>query len=166
MPFKAKNNREAVVVWAIHVVKRPSKRSVLVYNKQRNNSSNQGLCFGNFPSLKSQDCLPKVKAELKSKRFFNFYMEDVTATQQYFRYLLPESPLPGYVQYFVQDPFIIHMYSYKELEILKLMNSKDNVLNLDATGSLISKPPSCFKKIFTMPHNTTPGVFHQYHPIR
>ena len=31
MPFKAKNNREAVVVCAVHVVKRPSKRSVLVY---------------------------------------------------------------------------------------------------------------------------------------
>ena len=30
MPFKTKNNREAVVVCAIHVVKRPSKRSVLV----------------------------------------------------------------------------------------------------------------------------------------
>ena len=32
MPFKAKNNREAVVVCAKHVVKRPSKRSVLVWN--------------------------------------------------------------------------------------------------------------------------------------
>ena len=31
VPFKAKNNREAVVVCAIHVVMRPSKRSVLVY---------------------------------------------------------------------------------------------------------------------------------------
>ena len=31
MPFNANNNREAVVVCAIHVVKRPSKRSVLVY---------------------------------------------------------------------------------------------------------------------------------------
>ena len=30
MPFKANNNREAVVVCAKHVVKRPSKRSVLV----------------------------------------------------------------------------------------------------------------------------------------
>ena len=30
VPFKAKNNREAVVVCAKHVVKRPSKRSVLV----------------------------------------------------------------------------------------------------------------------------------------
>ena len=34
--FKANNNREAVVVCAIHVVKRPSKRSVLVCNKTRN----------------------------------------------------------------------------------------------------------------------------------
>ena len=30
VPFKANNNREAVVVCAKHVVKRPSKRSVLV----------------------------------------------------------------------------------------------------------------------------------------
>ena len=33
VPFKAKNNREAVVVCAIHVVKRPSKRSVLVRDR-------------------------------------------------------------------------------------------------------------------------------------
>ena len=33
VPFKANNNREAVVVCARHVVKRPSKRSVLVINK-------------------------------------------------------------------------------------------------------------------------------------
>ena len=39
MPFKAKNNREAVVVCAIHVVKRPSKRSVLVKTKLRNRLS-------------------------------------------------------------------------------------------------------------------------------
>ena len=32
VPSKANNNREAVVVCARHVVKRPSKRSVLVYN--------------------------------------------------------------------------------------------------------------------------------------
>ena len=40
VPFKAKNNREAVVVCAIHVVKRPSKRSVLVYNKMVNANTN------------------------------------------------------------------------------------------------------------------------------
>ena len=31
MPFNANNNREAVVVCARHIVKRPSERSVLVY---------------------------------------------------------------------------------------------------------------------------------------
>ena len=31
VPFKANNNREAVVFCARHVMKRPSKRSVLVY---------------------------------------------------------------------------------------------------------------------------------------
>ena len=35
VPFEAKNNREAVVVCAIHVVKRPSKRSVLVVLKKQ-----------------------------------------------------------------------------------------------------------------------------------
>ena len=39
VPFKAKNNREAVVVCAIHVVKRPSKRSVLVCTKSKEGSS-------------------------------------------------------------------------------------------------------------------------------
>ena len=34
MPFKANNNRFAVVVCARHVVKRPSKRSVLVIYKK------------------------------------------------------------------------------------------------------------------------------------
>ena len=37
VPFKAKNNREAVVVCAIHVVKRPSKRSVLVGSNRISN---------------------------------------------------------------------------------------------------------------------------------
>ena len=72
-------------------------------------------------------------------------MED--AAQQYFLYLLPDSSMPGYIQYFVQDPFIIHMYSHKQIELLKLLDRKGIVLNLDATGSLISKPPSCPKQI-------------------
>ena len=40
MPFKGNNNREAVVVCARHVVKRPSKRSVLVYNNTQESNSN------------------------------------------------------------------------------------------------------------------------------
>ena len=50
-----------------------------IYNKQFNNSNNQSLYFGNFTCLKSQDCLLKVKAEMKSKdRFSNLYMESTS----------------------------------------------------------------------------------------
>ena len=121
-----------------------------VFNKQFNNHcSMDGFPFGKLTYLKSAECLRKVKSEIKfESRFSNCYMEDVAATQQYFRYLLPDSPMPGYIQYFVQDPFIIHMYSHKQIELLKLLDRKGIVLNLDATGSLISKPPSCPKKIY------------------
>lgn len=72
-------------------------------------------------------------------------MEDVAATQRYFRHLLPDPP-SGYVQYFVKNPFIVRMYSYKQIGLLKLSVRKC-IIYLDATGSLNSKPPSCSKKI-------------------
>ena len=85
-----------------------------IFNKHFTNSSRiEGFRFGNLSYLKSADCLRKVKSEMKSEsRLSHLYMEDVAATQQYFRYLLPDFPIPGYVQYLVQYPFIIHMYCY------------------------------------------------------
>ena len=83
-------------------------------------------------------------------------MEDISETQQYFRLLHTDSQFPGYIQYFVQDPFKIHMCTAKQIGLLKLFKNKSIDLNLDATGSLISKPPSCSNKIFyyalTMQH--------------
>ena len=74
----------------------------------------KGFSFGNLPYLKSAECLRKVKSGIKSEsQFSNCYMVDIAATQQYFRYLLPDSLMPGYIEYFVQDPFIIHMYYHK-----------------------------------------------------
>ena len=75
-------------------------------------------------------------------------MEDIAATQQYYRYLLPDSPIPVYIQYFVQDPFIVHMYGSKQIDLLKLIKNYAIILNFDATGSLISKPPFCNNKIY------------------
>ena len=53
VPFKANNNREAVVVCARHLVKRPSKRSVLVSSKMDRFVESFGDC-----NLKSEkiDC--------------------------------------------------------------------------------------------------------------
>ena len=56
-------------------------------------------------------------------------MEDIAATQQYYRYLLPDSPIPGYIQYFVQDPFIVHMYGSKQIDLLKLIKNSAIILN-------------------------------------
>ena len=63
---------------------------------------------------------------------------DISATQEYHRNLLNEKPIPGYVQYFVKEPFIIHLYTIQQIELLKLLN-KGIILHLDVTGSLISK---------------------------
>ena len=52
-----------------------------------------------------------------------------------------------FVQYFVQEPFIVHMYSYKQIKRLVLFDRKGIIVNLDATGSLVSKLPSRSKKI-------------------
>ena len=78
----------------------------------------------------------------------NLTKKNVAATQQYFRCLLPDSRIPGYVQYFVQDPFIVHMYSSKQINLLKFIMNQPIKSNLDATGSIISKPSSCINKIF------------------
>ena len=65
MPFKAKNNREAFVVCTIHVVKRPTKRSVLVIwitkclriviDKSNRAEDNRKRHFINFTSILAFD---------------------------------------------------------------------------------------------------------------
>ena len=56
-------------------------------------------------------------------------MKDLAATQRYFLYLLQDSPIPGYVQYFVHDPFLLHMYTAKQIDLLILFKNKAIVLN-------------------------------------
>ena len=54
-----------------------------------------GFSYGNLTHLKSQECLGMVKSEIQTQnRFSNSYMEDIAATQQYYRYLLPDPPIP------------------------------------------------------------------------
>ena len=53
--------------------------------------------------------------------------------------------VPGYVQYIVQDPFIIHLYTKEQIEIFKLFKNDNTVLNIDVTGSIIRRAPMCKK---------------------
>ena len=92
-----------------------------IYNKQFTSCKVQGFDFGNLTYLKSQDCLRRIKSELKSKtRFSDSYMEDILTTQQYFRYLIPESSIPGMfnILYKIRSSFIcthtnkLNFYNY------------------------------------------------------
>ena len=54
-----------------------------------------------------------------------------------FRLELPDDQIPGYIQYMVQDPFIIHLFTLNQIEVFKLLKNNNIVLNIDATGSII-----------------------------
>ena len=69
VPFKAKNNREAVVVCAIHVVKRPSKRSVLVQNISGGPPSN---------NARAPSTLTKILESSAPTLYPTWYVLDIT----------------------------------------------------------------------------------------
>ena len=63
VPFKANNNRFSVVVCAIHVVKRPSKRSVLVNkNKVELLIHTTKICIDYFSTKRSRpkNCIQNI----------------------------------------------------------------------------------------------------------
>ena len=104
-------------------------------------------CGGNFSNLKSQESLRRIKFEVNSSsRFSNDVITDISLTQDYYRNLLNEKPIPGYIQYFVKEPFIIHLYTKRQIEVMKVLSNI--VLHLDATGSIVRKPEFCTKPIF------------------
>ncbi|KAI6648569.1 hypothetical protein LOD99_8049 [Oopsacas minuta] len=105
-------------------------------------------CRGNFSNLRSQECLRQIKTEAISfNRFSNDLITDISITQDYYRNLLSEKPIPGYIQYFVKEPFIMHLYMKRQIEVLKYL-TKDIVLHFNATGSIIRKPQFFTKSIY------------------
>ena len=78
------------------------------------------------------------------ERFSNDDAVDIVETQKLFRSVLPDDQIPGYIQYLVQYPFLIHLFTKKQIEIIKTFQTK----HIDATGSLIKKPPTCDKPIY------------------
>ena len=86
----------------------------------RNENNVETFKRGNFTNLISQQTLGRIQSDFKSReRFSNDDSMDILETQQYFRSILPDDLAPGYVQYIVQDPFIIHLYTKKQIEIFR-----------------------------------------------
>ena len=89
----------------------------------------------------------QIKTEvMSSSRFSNDLITDIFILQEYYRNLLCEKPIPGYIQYFVKEPFIIHLYTKRQIEVMKSL-TKGIILHLDATGTIISKPQFCTKSV-------------------
>ena len=84
--------------------------------------------------------LRQIKTEVMlSSKFSNDINTDISSIQEYYRILLCEKPIPGYIEYFVKEPFIIHLYTKRQIEVMKSF-TKGIILHLDPTGSIISKP--------------------------
>ena len=69
----------------------------------------------------------------------------------------------GYIQDLAREPIVVHLFTEKQLEILKHCKPQPIILHLDATGSLISKIDPTHKNLFyyapTIQHpsvNTSP----------
>ena len=105
--------------------------------------------YGNLTRLKSQTCLRKVKSETRSAaRFSTDQLVDISETRSYFCQLLPGSLMSGYIQYFAQHPFVIHMHTEEQIRLFNCYKKDMVVLNLDATGSIISNPFPGSTRIF------------------
>ena len=110
-----------------------------IFHQQfRNDNNVEAFKRGNFTNLISQQTLRRIKSDAKSiERFSNDDLVDIFEIQRHLRSVLPDDPIPGYVQYIVQEPFIIHLYAKRHIEVFKLFKHDNIVLNIDATGSLI-----------------------------
>ena len=56
--------------------------------------------------------------------------------------------MSGYMQYFARHPFVIHKHTDKHIRLFNCYKKDKLVLNLDATGSIISYPIPGSTRIF------------------
>ncbi|KAI6648389.1 hypothetical protein LOD99_8179 [Oopsacas minuta] len=88
-------------------------------------------------NLRSQEWLRQINTEaISSNRISNDLITDISVNQEYYRDLLSEKPIPGNIQYFVKEPFIMHLYMKRQIKVLKYL-ANDVILHLDAAVSII-----------------------------
>ena len=129
-----------------------TEKSVSKYFYNQFNSpdnTNLALNFGNFSCIKSSAVLRKAKFDLSSlQRYSNDNWSELISLQQYYRNVLVGSHVRGYIQSLGHSPFIVHMYTEEQKEILKSFKNNSVILHLDATGSIVRKIEASQKKVF------------------
>ena len=127
------------------------KSTAKYYYEQFPSSENTELAlnYGNFNKIKSKGVLRRAKFDLSSvQRFSNDNWSELSGLQQYYRNLCIGTHLNGYIQSLCHDPFVIHMYTEDQINILKYFRKSRATLHFDATGSVIRKIDSSQKKVF------------------
>ena len=91
--------------------------SNIFHQQFRNENNKEAFKRGNFTDLISQQTLRRIKSDVKSlERFSNNDVIDIVETQKHLRSVLHDDQIPGYIQYIVQDPFIIHLFTKKKTD--------------------------------------------------
>ena len=112
-------------------------------------SPNNELDYGNFNKIKSSATLRKAKFDLSSlQRYSNENWSEISRLQEYYRNIIIGNQIRGYIQSLSHDPFIIHMYTEEQINVLKLFKNTSVVQHLDATGSIVRKIDISQKKVF------------------
>ena len=107
------------------------------------------LSFGNFNNVRSACVLRKAKFDLSClQRFSNDNWSELSGLQEYYRNITVNNILRGYIQSLGHDPFIVHMYSQDQIQVLNYFKGKKVIVHLDSTGSIIRKINSSQKRVF------------------
>ena len=107
------------------------------------------LNSGNFNKIKSASVLRKAKFDLSSlQRYSNDNWSDLINLQQHYQETLVGCHVRGYIQSLGHNPFIIHLYTEEQINILKSFKKTSIILHLDATGSIVRRIEPSQKKVF------------------
>ena len=97
-------------------------------------STNNALDYGNFNKIQSTGVLRKVKCDLaSSSRFSNDNWIELTKLQENYSNTILDKHINGYIQSLSYNPFIVHLYTENQINILKLFKNKRVIIHLDAT---------------------------------
>ena len=110
---------------------------------------NLALNFGNLNNIRSSSVLRRAKSDLSSlQRYSNDNWSELISLQQYYRNAIVGSNVWGYIQSLGHDPFIVHLYTEDQINVLRAIKNTSITVNLDATGSVIRRIEDSQQKVF------------------
>ena len=104
------------------------------------------LNFGNLNNIRSSSVLRRAKSDLSSlQRYSNDNWSELISLQQYYRNAIVGR---GYIQSLGHDPFIVHLFTEDQINVLRAIKNTSITVHLDATGSVIKRIEDSQQKVF------------------